>query len=298
MAVNFMRIFALVIVGLLVQAVPLLAEELPGRSQAQRLFVQLDTSGDGQLESEEIAGEHARLFARLLRTADADNDGRLSAEEFAEGLKPKRTPKPLAEKPPSRLPGADELLLLVAMVDVDADGTIDPAEVPQRLLPFYERLQERLGGGDRRQIKVRDIARAAPGLTQSALATVKRLELDVDLEYSLLPDKNWALVERLNAPQGSGDVLSDADRALENFRRLDANSDGQVVAEEVPEDLVPRFDRLLARADRNRDQRLSEREIRDFAKGLQESAKKDQEPKRSKKKRKPKTSQEEAAEGE
>jgi Ca2+-binding EF-hand superfamily protein len=226
------------------------------------MFRQLDRNRDGQLASEEFASDHARLFARLLRTADSDGDGRLSESEFEEGLQAKRTAKPLAKKQPSRLPGADELLLLVAMMDANADSVIKLDEVPERLRPFYLRLEQRIGKGDQRQIKAREIAQAAPRLTQFALATVKQLELDVDLEIALLPDKNWALVERLDRPRLPEDVLAGAEQALELFRVLDTNGDGQVVYEEVPKQYAARFDRLLARADRNRDQRLSEREMR------------------------------------
>jgi Ca2+-binding EF-hand superfamily protein len=293
-----MRFFTLFTLGLLIGGLPLLAAEEPVRPDSQRLFRQLDQNRDGQLESEEIAGEHARLYVRLLRTADADGDGQLSEGEFAEGLKSKRTAKPMTEKPPSRLPGADELLLLVAMADVDADGVIDPDEVPERLRPFYLRLEQRVGGGDRRQIKLREIAKAAPGLTQFALATVKRLELDVDLEFSLLPDKNWALVERLNGPRRPGEVMADVDQSLEFFRLLDTNGDGQVVYEEVPEQFTARFDRLLARADRNRDQQISEQEMRDLSNRLRALKKRDRKPKRAKTERKSKVPQESPARGE
>jgi Ca2+-binding EF-hand superfamily protein len=285
----------ILMLGMLLGRSPLQAAEPTAQPTSERLFRQLDQNRDGRLELEESPGEHARLFKRLLRTADADGDGRLSLREFDQGLQPQRTAKPMAEKPPSRLPGADELLLLVAMADVDADGTIDLDEVPQRLRPFFERLKERVGGGDRQQIKARELARAAPRLTQFALATVNRLKLDVDLEYALLPDENWALVERLNGSQRRGEALTDVDQSLAMFRRLDANRDGQVVREEVPEQFAARFDRLLARADRNRDDQISEQEFRGLASRQREPEKSGSKPKRSKKQRKRKVSQESSA---
>lgn len=245
------------------------------------MFQQLDQNSDGQLASEEIADDHVRLYTRLLRTADSDRDGQLSESEFEDGLRTKRTSKPLVEKQPSRLPGADELLLLVAMADANADGVIKFDEVPERLQPFYLRLEQRLGGGDQRQIKAREIAQAAPGLTQFALVTVKRLELDVDLEIAILPEKNWALLERLDGPRLPGEVLANAEQAVELFRRLDANGDGQVVFEEVPEQFAARFDRLLARADRNGDEQLSEREMRRLSRRLRAAAASGRKPKRA-----------------
>ncbi|MCH7750993.1 MAG: hypothetical protein IH898_02405 [Planctomycetes bacterium] len=279
-----MRIFTVITLGLLLWRASLSAQTAagqPARLDAQRMFRQLDRNRDGQLASEEFASDHARLFARLLRTADSDGDGRLSESEFEEGLQAKRTAKPLAKKQQSRLPGADELLLLVAMMDANADGVIKFDEVPERLRPFYLRLEKRIGKGDQRQIKTQEIARAAPGLAQFALVTVKRLELDVDLEIALLPDKNWALVERLDRPQLPGDMLASAEQALELFRTLDTNGDGQVVYEEIPEQYAARFDRLLARADRNRDQRLSEREMRALSRRLRTATASQRTPKRA-----------------
>jgi Ca2+-binding EF-hand superfamily protein len=290
-----MRLLILLMLGMVLDRLPLQAAEPSAQPESQRLFRQLDQNQDGQLDLEESPGEHSLLFKRLLRTADADGDGRLSRREFDKGLEPQRTAKPMAEKPPSRLPGADELLLLVAMADVDADGTIELDEVPQRLRPFFERLKERVGGGDRQQIRVRELARAAPRLTQFALATVKRLELDVDLEYSLLPDKNWALVQRLEGSRRPGEVMADADQSREFFRLLDTNGDGQAVYEEVPEQFTARFDQLLARADRNRDQQLSEQEMRDLSNRLRALEKKGRKPKRAKTERKSKVLQESPA---
>ena len=257
-----MRFLSFGILGLLLNPATVLAGEPSVQPERQELFLQLDRNGDGSLAVEEVEGKHARLFARLLRTADADADGRLSPNEFATGLQAQRPEKPLTEKQPSRLPGADELLLLVAMADVDADGVLSADEVPERLLPFYRRLEERLGGGETKKIRAREIARAAPGLSQFALATVKRLQIDVDLEYGLLPDKNWVLVQRLESPRRPGEVLANTEQALEFFRVLDTDGDGQIVYEEVPAVFAARFDRLLDRADRDGDRKISQREMR------------------------------------
>lgn len=262
-----MRILASLAIGLLITPVLALAEQTD-RTDAQRTFRQLDLDRDGQLAAEEIASEHAALFARLVRTSDADDDGRLSADEFAGGLEVRRPNKPIAEKQPSRLPGADELLLLVAMMDRNADGMIEPEEPPARLRQFYQRIEERIGGNDQGQINVRQMGQAAPRLTQLALATVRRLDLDVELELALLPEKNWALVQRLDRPRQPIDVLADPAESLNLFRRLDANGDGQIVYDEVPEPFAARFDRLLARVDRNRDERISQQEMKGLSERL------------------------------
>ena len=96
-----------------------------------------------------------------------------------------------------------------------------------------------------------------------------------------MPDKNWALVERLDRPRLPRDVLAGAEQALELFRTLDTNGDGQVVYEEIPEQYAARFDRLLARADRNRDQRLSEQEMRALSRRLRTATASQRTPKRA-----------------
>jgi hypothetical protein len=113
-----------------------------------------------------------------------------------------------------------------------------------------------------------------------------------------LPDKNWALVERLNGPRRPGEVMADVDQSLDFFRLLDTNGDGQVVYEEVPEQFTARFDRLLARADRDRDQQISEQEMRDLSNRLRALKKRDRKPKRAKTERKSKVPQESPARGE
>ena len=55
-------------------------------AEFQALFDRLDSNRDGQLASDEIPAEKDRLFKRLLRTADADHDGKLSKPEFVAGL--------------------------------------------------------------------------------------------------------------------------------------------------------------------------------------------------------------------
>jgi len=286
-----MRILTLVMLGLLLGRAPLLAADQSAPAQLQRTYRQLDRNGDGQLEAQEVGSEHARLFARLLRTSDADGNGSLSQNEFQQGLQPQRQAKPLAVKQSSRLPGSDELLLLVAMADANADGVIKPDEVPERLLPFYDRLEQRLGGGGQQQIRVQEIAKAAPALTRFAQVTVERMNLDVDLEYGLLPDKNWALVERLEAPRRPGDALADPEQAMERFRNFDANGDGQIVYEEVPEQYAARFDRLLARADRNRDQQISQQELQDLSRRLRNLRKNRRTPNRVKRDQQPEAAQ-------
>ena len=223
------------------------------KAASSNIFAELDASGDGQLEAGEIPESHQALFARLLRTSDSNGDGTLSREEFADGLRPQRPSKPLVTKVPSRLQGADELLLLLALMDADADGTVTPNEPPQYLQRFYDKLKERVGAeGD--GVVLQQVSRAAPFLSQLALRTVERLEIDVR-------KGDWKLIKRLEKGPQRGEVLSDPERAIELFKRLDANRDGKVVYREIPDRFAERFDQLLLRADRNDDDAISKREF-------------------------------------
>ncbi|HEY2881354.1 MAG TPA: hypothetical protein VGJ15_02950 [Pirellulales bacterium] len=67
---------------------------------AGALFDKLDLNHDGQITADEVPAEQRRLFQRLLRRNDRNNDGKLSREEFIAGMaedQPRRAddrPKP------------------------------------------------------------------------------------------------------------------------------------------------------------------------------------------------------------
>lgn len=231
------------------------------RADRQTMFEQLDANSDNRVEPDEIPADKQLLFERLLRTSDADEDGSLSLDEFTSGLRVDRAEKPLVEKAPDRLEGADELLLLLAMCDANGDGIITPQEPPQRLQRFYEFLRARIGGDNKDRINVRQTAQIAPQLVRVAQMTVERLEIDVDLEYALLPEENHKLIQRLDRRQRPGEALADPQRAVALFQRFDANGDGQLTYEEAPDALKDRFDLLLNRADSNNDERISKAEL-------------------------------------
>ncbi len=234
-------------------------------SPAAAIFAQLDANSDGQLQLTEIPDEQQALLTRLLRTSDEDQNGTLSLEEFTVGLEPTRKNKPIAKKAPPRLPGSDELLLLLAMMDQNADGRITSQEPPELLRPFYKILRDRIGANEKGTVILRQVARGAPRLTQAAKMYVTRQGIDVDLEYALLPEKNWKLVQDLDKPQQPGEFLADPEQAMELFKRIDANGDGKIVYEEVPEQIADRYNRLVARADSNGDEEISEQEFRQLS---------------------------------
>src|SRR5690606_31941287 len=60
--------------------------DAPASNDQKALFERLDANNDGVLTREEVPQEQMRLFERLLRTADADGDAKLSLDEFVRGL--------------------------------------------------------------------------------------------------------------------------------------------------------------------------------------------------------------------
>ena len=236
------------------------------------LFGRLDKNQDGQLAADEIGEQHQRLFARLLRSADDDRDGRLTSSEFQISLRPRQTEKPLVKKVGSEMPGADALLLLLAKMDVNTNGQIESKEVPSQLRQVFDTLEERLGGQRDGVLDRRELAQSAPRLSNIAMRMAERMKLDVEVELALLPDKQWRSVQNMLGPRQRGEPLADPERAREFFRRIDANGDGQVALDEVPDQIAERFEQLLERADRNRDEQISEQELMAVSRRLQAAA--------------------------
>ncbi|TWU24664.1 EF-hand domain-containing protein [Bythopirellula polymerisocia] len=228
------------------------------------LFARLDTDGDGQIATSEIPDEHATLFRRLLRTADANSDGLLSAKEFREGISPTRPEKPLTEKGNAEFPGADALLLILAWMDENSDLTIKAEEVPPHLKPFYDQVQQQLKSKDSSQFRVRQLQQQSPGFAQQALRYSQRQKIDVELELSLLSDQQHAMVERLRKNVEPGQALASADNAEALFARLDQDGDGVILIADLPEGPRERFAEMLERADHNSDQRITEEEFLSF----------------------------------
>ena len=275
-----MRCYLVILVGAMLlcqqadsRCLAITADSNEGVSEIQRAFEQLDANDDGQLKSDEIAAEKRLLFERLLRTSDADGSGSLSLAEYTGGLRVRREAKPLVEKPPERLPGSDELLLLLAMCDKNADGIITPEEPSEQLQPFHEQLRNRIGGENRDRIKVRQVAQIAPQMTRFAEQVVKRQDIDVSLEYALLPEKHLAMIHRLKSPQRPGEAATDPKRTEEFFQQFDANGDGQIALDELPERVANRFDQLLARADLNSDEQISKQELEQVSARIREALK-------------------------
>ena len=236
--------------------------------EAPQLFAKLDANADGELAPKEIASDHRLLFARLLRTGDADGDGRLTAEEFAAGLQPVRAEKAPVEKQGSRLPGADALVVVLAKMDANGDGQIEADEVPEEYQTLFERM---LGPGDDDKdgvLKAREIARAAPRFAPLARFALVRMGLDVEEELEKLPASQRESMEEMDAYPRPEELFADPEATQELFKRLDANGDRQLSADEATGPFADRFQQMLKRGDRDGDKQLSNREFTTLARRI------------------------------
>ena len=223
---------------------------------SEMIFNLLDQNHDGRLAADEIEDPHRRLYQRLLRTADGNHDGQLSSAEFQAGITPQQPPKPMVKKQNNELPGANALLLLLAKMDTNSNGLIERDEVPEAFLEIFDRIEDRLGGKPDGRLDRRELTQSAPKLSHIALRITERMDIEVEVELALLPEKQWRSVQSMLAPPNRGMMLADPKRARQFFRQLDSNNDGQLSRQEVPERMLERFERI----DRNGNGQINRKE--------------------------------------
>lgn len=223
--------------------------EVPPAVDAKALFVQLDANGDGTLGADEVPDDKKSLFDRLVRLGDGNADGKLSADEFAVGLAggESKTAAPAdagdaKSKPAKARPGRPGKAArpvpgrFLAQLDKNGDGKISPDEVPEERRENFLRL-------------------------------VARLDKDGDgaLSKAEMPTGGPAQPASL---QRDG-----AQAAAAMFKRMDANGDGKVTADEVPEERREQVARMIRRADKDGDGALSQAEFAAVAKQRAEAVK-------------------------
>jgi Ca2+-binding EF-hand superfamily protein len=219
-------LLVLTMLGLPAQAAEPAGDEQPD------LFSRIDANGDGRITLDEAPADKQRLLKRLLRTADKNNDGALSRDEFQAEAASDRPERPLEEQQSAEVRGADQVRQLVDKLDANRDGRIEKDEAP----PQYRELVGRLlaqGDADKNgAIDRRELARLGPRL--------------------------GALLQA--SQQGKpGEMF---------FQRLDANADGKVTADEVPADRKEMFDRIVQNADKDGDGAISKPEFAEVAKRM------------------------------
>lgn len=225
------------------------------------LFARLDADSDGFVTAAEAGADQQKLFARLLRTGDADGDGRLAPAELAAALTPLRPPRPAIEKQGSKLPGADALVVVLARLDANADGRVTRTEATGRWAPFFQRMLAQADANKDDQLDAREIAEGAVRLGAIAQLAANRLGIDVPAELAKLSDGQKDRLERMGGYDRPGELLADPGRAVEAFARLDVDGNGQVTLEEVPDAFAERFEQLVVHGDRNGDGQINQREL-------------------------------------
>jgi Ca2+-binding EF-hand superfamily protein len=231
-----------------------------------QLLVALDTDHDGVISAAEIAA--APLSLHKL---DRNRDGKLSAEECAEG----------GEHGPS----ADEMVDTLMAFDKNGDGKLQRGEVPERLQGLFDR-------GDLNKDgvltidEIRKLAQAEqdsrPKEPEVDPAMRKRMELmimrvvpvlaaldtDHNGEISETEMQNAAAVLKTLDKNGDGrltddEVTPDPLRTFvaQGMVQFDLDGDGRLSTEEMAVPKAAPFRAMLLAADRNHDGYVTEEEL-------------------------------------
>lgn len=188
---------------------PLFAEE-------GDLFTQLDANKDGFVSGDEVEEGKKALFDRLVRVADENGDKKLSKEEFAKGTQKSTDPKPPLAGEPGRAGGAPNIKEFLSRLDKNGDDKISKEEAPERMKENFDRLDANKDGN----IDAEEFAKAAAGFG----------------------GRPGGAPPGTPAPGGG-----DAKAAEETFSKHDANSDGKLTKDEVPDEQKEMFQRITQR---------------------------------------------------
>jgi Ca2+-binding EF-hand superfamily protein len=225
------------------------------------LFERLDADKNQSIAAAEVPSQHQRLFARLLRRGDENGDEVLSRDEFLAALVPTRPEKPLEATQPSDSPQADAIRYVLLTMDGNRNSRIEAEEVPDEMQPVLDAMLERLDANRDERLDRMELSRGFPALAQIAGRFVARDRIDVTRELKKLEAAQGAAADRFDRQRPMLESLRDPSQAQSIFTQLDANGDGKIDSGEVPEPFQPQLERLLRFADRDRDNRLSEREF-------------------------------------
>jgi Ca2+-binding EF-hand superfamily protein len=247
-----------------------------------KMFEKFDANADGKLEGEEIP---AKMRDRMDRF-DKNKNGVIEKDELL-GRMGKRP----GGGPEGGRPGPAAMMEQLQMLDVDGDGKVPLADLPEMAQRFAGRLDKDQDGS----ISMEEIKSGLPtGRPESGLskldltggpeALFKNFDGNSDgklskEELSALPnlpldrldqdgdgvltreelDSQWGkLQSRIEGMRGKkGRAPSEQVGARQLFHSQDADADGRVTKEEAKGTLLERFDVL----DSNKDGRLDEQEV-------------------------------------
>ena len=191
-------------------------------ASGEDVFDRLDQNADGQLKRSEVEERHQRLFDRLLRLGDANEDGQLSKEEFiAETTTDRAIANPAGGRPSADRPvrGQFDPQQLFARLDRDNDEKLSKDEAPERMRENFDRIDQNSDGF----IDQRELGRIAAAMRDAA-------------------NRNRPDQPRSTNPQ----MAAVAERI---FKERDTNQDGKVSIDEVPQERREGFRRLLQQFD-------------------------------------------------
>lgn len=172
------------------------------------LFTKLDANKDGFVALDEVPEGQKSLFERLLRKAGKEDEKKLNKVLFAAALKSEEAPKqPLGGAGPPGRPGGGQGMnprQIFDQFDANKDGKLTKDELPPRLQENFARLDSDNNG----TVSPDEFGRAGgPGMLRPP-----------------------------GAP-GNG-IPNDPQQLAGLFDRTDANSDGKLTKDEVPEERV------------------------------------------------------------
>lgn len=258
------------LMGALLCASALFAQD--SAEQRTELFKTLDTNGDGTLTKDEIPRDKTSLFDRLVTLGDGDKDGKLTEREFVAAFNRPKDVAPAAGQPGESRPTAEDRANFFQRMDRNQDGKLSKDELPEflreRMAPMFERAgKDELTQEEFVQFNPRF---GRPPTAEERARNFQRMDRNQDGKLSkdevpeFLKERFAPLFERAGKDEITAEEFAQFNpragrgrgrRGLfpsreQFFTRLDANGDGKITLDEVPEQFKDRVKGILAALDK------------------------------------------------